>query len=70
MTRNVASLLVPIVCERCGAVKRNADGQTLYVALSWRRGKTMLCPACHTGLEQMRLLEDLVSWDDMEDVPF
>lgn len=64
-------MVVPIVCERCGAAKRNALGQLVYVGISWikeyRKGREMLCPTCYDGLKAMETLADMViGWDTDE----
>lgn len=67
----VASMVVPIVCERCGAQKRDSLGRSLYVAIAWRRGKRMVCPACFETEKTMEDLGDLVGLgNDWDDVPF
>ena len=67
----VASLIVPVICERCGKQKRHEDGRSLYVALVWKRGKRMVCPDCHLAEQVLEGLEKVVSWDDADDeVPF
>ena len=65
----VEQMVVPIVCDRCGAVKRNAEGQTLLCSLKWRLTRRMVCPTCFAVESQMEALEKLVSWDD-DEVPF
>lgn len=60
----VSSIIIPVVCERCGVQKRNADGQMMYVALSWKRGKRIVCPDCHEGEKTMDQLSRLTGADE------
>jgi hypothetical protein len=67
----VASMIVPIICERCGTWKKAEDGRSLYASWVWMKGKRMVCPGCYETEQQMAGLETLVSWDDeIEEMPF
>lgn len=68
----VSSVILPVKCERCGVLKRNEDGRALYVALTWKRGKRIVCPDCREGEIMVDQLHDLVTRDDDydEDMPF
>jgi len=65
-------MVVPIVCDRCGTVKRNADGQTLMTTLKWRLSRRMVCPTCFTAEQTMEALDNVVNWDsdNNDEVPF
>jgi len=65
----VAAMVVPIVCDRCGAVKRNTDGQTLMTSLKWRLTRRMVCPTCFETEKTMEALDTVVNWDS-DEVPF
>lgn len=69
----VSTFLVPVVCSRCAAQKRDATGRTVYVDWIWSRGKRMICPPCLETEKAMGALDGLVSWDDDlsdDSVPF
>lgn len=68
----VSTMIIPVVCERCGAWKRAEDGRSLYVSIQCRRGKRMVCPDCYEAEKAMEGLEKVVAWDDTDDddVPF
>lgn len=64
----VSSIIIPVVCERCGVQRRNAEGQTTYVALAWKRGKRIVCPDCHAGEKAIDQLSRLTGSDDTDDM--
>lgn len=75
-SREVASIVVPVVCERCGTPKRADDGRTIYVALRWLRERgdrrRMVCPDCYEGEKTIEGLDRLVNTgdNDWEELPF
>ena len=58
-----------LACDRCGAVKRNVDGQTLMTSLKWRLTRRMVCPPCFETEKTMEALDNVVNWDS-DEVPF
>ena len=71
ITQSVAitSMIVPVVCTRCGTAKRDDQGRTLFVSYQWQKGKRMICPRCHEAEQSMDAMAKMVLGDD-EEVPF
>lgn len=60
----ISTFLVPVICTRCAAQKRDATGRSMYVDFLWSKGKRMVCPPCLEAEKTMASLDELVSWDD------